>query len=68
MDGLIKCPVVGVVKDFNNRSLRNELAPLLMATNSTMYRQASIKLSTANIATTMQSVKNSGSKPFQQCV
>jgi hypothetical protein len=31
MDGLIKCPVVGVVKDFNDRSLRNDLAPLLMA-------------------------------------
>ena len=64
MDGLIKCPVVGVVKDFNNRSLRNELAPLLMATNSTMYRQASIKLSTANIATTMQSVKKLWEQTF----
>src|SRR5206468_2419196 len=47
---LIKCPVVGVLKDFNDRSLRNNLAPLLITTNSTMYRQASIKLATANIS------------------
>ncbi|HVM88079.1 MAG TPA: ABC transporter permease [Puia sp.] len=64
MNGLIKCPVVGVVKDFNDRSLRNSLSPLLMATNSTMYRQASIKLSTANIAGTMQSIKKIWEKVF----
>ncbi|MBD0332013.1 MAG: ABC transporter permease, partial [Chitinophagaceae bacterium] len=53
MGGLIKCPVVGVLKDFNDRSLRQSLSPLLIATNSTMYRQASIKLSTTNMASTM---------------
>lgn len=57
MDGLIKCPVVGVLKDFNDRSLRHNLAPLLMATNATMYRQASIKLPAANLASVMQSIK-----------
>ncbi|MDN3655934.1 ABC transporter permease [Ferruginibacter paludis] len=57
MGGLIKCPVVGVLKDFNNRSLRQDLSPLLIATNSTMYRQASIKLSTTNIASCMQAIK-----------
>jgi putative ABC transport system permease protein len=64
MNGLIKCPVVGVVKDFNDRSLRQTLSPLLIATNSTMYRQASIKLSTANMATTMQSVKKIWDQTF----
>jgi putative ABC transport system permease protein len=57
MDGLIKCPVVGVLKDFNDRSLRQNLAPLLIATNSTMYRQASIKLSTTNMAGSMEAIK-----------
>ena len=57
LNGLIKCPVVGVVKDFNNRSLRQGLSPLLIATNSTMYRQASVKLSTNNIASSMQAIK-----------
>ncbi|HMK17722.1 MAG TPA: ABC transporter permease [Chitinophagaceae bacterium] len=64
MNGLIKCPVVGVLKDFNDRSLRQDLAPLLIATNSTMYRQASIKLSTANIASSMQSIKKIWEKAF----
>ena len=64
MNGLIKCPVVGVVKDFNDRSLRQNLAPLLIATNSTMYRQASIKLSTTNIASTMQSIKRIWEQAF----
>ncbi len=58
MGGLIKCPVVGVVKDFNDRSLRNSVSPLLIATNSTMYRQASIKLAASNLAAAMQSIKN----------
>lgn len=57
LGGLIKCPVVGVLKDFNNRSLRQDLSPLLITTNSTMYRQASIKLSTTNIAASMQAIK-----------
>ena len=54
---VIKCPVVGVVKDFNDRSFHHHLAPLLMATNSTMYRQAGIKLTTSNISSTMQAIK-----------
>ena len=64
MGGMIKCPVVGVLKDFNDRTLRNSLAPLLMATNSTMYRQASIKLSTSNMASTMQSIKKIWEQTF----
>ncbi len=53
----IKCPVVGVLKDFNDRSFRNDLAPLLITTNVTMYSQAGIKLETKNISSTLQSVK-----------
>jgi ABC-type antimicrobial peptide transport system permease subunit len=64
MDGLIKCPVVGVLKDFNDRSLRNNLSPLLIATNATMYRQASIKLSTTNIVSSMQSIKKIWEQTF----
>jgi ABC-type antimicrobial peptide transport system permease subunit len=56
-DDRIKCPVVGVVKDFNDRSLRHDLAPLLITTNITMYRQAAIKLTTTNMPATMQRVK-----------
>ena len=64
----IKCPVVGVLKDFNDRSLRHDVAPLLIATNATMYRQASIKLSTANMASTMQAVKKIWEQTFPDYV
>ena len=65
---LIKCPVVGVLKDFNNRSFRQNLAPLLISTNSTMYRQAAIKLATTNISSTLQSVKRIWEKTFPDYV
>lgn len=68
MGGLIKCPVVGVLKDFNDRSLREKVAPLLIATNSTMYRQASIKIPTANMASTMQSIKKIWKQTFPNYV
>jgi len=68
MDGLIKCPVVGVLKDFNDRSLRQHLAPLLIATNATMYRQASIKLSTTNISSTMKAIKKIWEQTFPNYV
>jgi putative ABC transport system permease protein len=68
MGGLIKCPVVGVLKDFNDRSLRQDLAPLLIATNSTMYRQASIKLSTTSLASSMQFIKKIWEQTFPNYV
>jgi putative ABC transport system permease protein len=68
LGGAIKCPVVGVVKDFNNRSLRNNVAPLLIATNVTMYRQVAIKLATTNISSTMQSIKKIWEQTFPDYV
>ncbi len=67
-DDRIKCPVVGVLKDFNDRSFRHDLAPLLITTNITMYRQAAIKLATTNISSTMQSVKKIWEQTFPDYV
>ncbi len=53
----IKCPVVGVLKDFNDRSFRNEVAPLLITTDAAMYNQLAIKLGTASMSSTLQSIK-----------
>ena len=66
--GVIKCPVVGVLKDFNDRSFRNKVAPLLISTNNTMYTQAAIKLSTTHTAATLQSVKNVWEQTFPDFV
>jgi ABC-type antimicrobial peptide transport system permease subunit len=51
-----------VLKDFNDRSFRNDLAPLLITTDIVMYNQATIKLATTNMSSTMSSVK----KIFEQ--
>jgi ABC-type antimicrobial peptide transport system permease subunit len=67
-DDKLKGPVVGVLKDFNNRSLRHSLAPLIITTNITMYRQAGIKLGTTNIASTMQSIENQWKQTFPDYV
>ncbi len=64
----IKCPVVGVLKDFNDRSFRNDLAPLLITTNITMYSQAGIKLATTNMSSTLQSVKTIWEQTFPDFV
>lgn len=56
-DDRIKCPVVGVLKDFHDRSFRHGFAPLLLTTNGTMYSQAAIKLTATDISSTLQSVK-----------
>lgn len=53
----IKGTVVGVIKDFHDRSFRNELAPLMITTNNTMYNQVGIKLATTHLSSTLQSVK-----------
>ena len=64
----IKCAVVGVLKDFNDRSFRHDLAPLLVTTNVTMYNQVGVKLATTNIAATLQSVKQIFEKTFPDFV
>jgi ABC-type antimicrobial peptide transport system permease subunit len=64
----MKGPVVGVLKDFNDRSFRRDLAPLLITTNNKMYSQAAIKLATADIPPTMQSIKNIWEQTFPDFV
>jgi putative ABC transport system permease protein len=65
---VIKCPVVGVLKDFNDRSFRHDLAPLLITTNNTMYNQAGVKLAGTNISATLQSVKTIFEQTFPDFV
>jgi putative ABC transport system permease protein len=64
----MKGPVVGVLKDFNDRSLRNDLAPLIITTDVAMYNQAGIKLATTNISSTMRSIKEIFEKTFPDFV
>jgi len=61
-------PVIGVLKDFNDRSFRHDLAPLIITTNNTMYNQVGNKLTTKNISATMQSVKKIWEQTFPDFV
>jgi putative ABC transport system permease protein len=64
----IKGTVVGVLKDFNDRSFRNDLAPLLITTDIAMYNQVGIKLTTANMSSTLGSIKTVFDQTFPDFV
>lgn len=64
----IKGTVVGVLKDFHDRSFRNDLAPLLITPDVAMYNQVGIKLTTANMSATLQSVKKVFDQTFPDFV
>jgi putative ABC transport system permease protein len=55
--GKFKGNIVGVMKDFNTRSFRDGLAPMLISTLRPNYNQASIKLATKDVIPVMQSVE-----------
>jgi putative ABC transport system permease protein len=55
--GAIKGPIVGVLKEFNSRSFRRDLAPVLITSMKRAYSSAAIKLSTLDMALTMKSIE-----------
>src|SRR5450432_1040324 len=67
-DGKIKGTIVGVLKDFNDRSFRRDLAPVLITTLKQGYSEAGIKLGPANIISTMQSIEKIWNQAFPDFV
>src|SRR6185295_11633890 len=53
-DGRLKGIIVGVLKDFHNRSFRAPFAPLLMTTAKDWYNVAAVKLNTREAAATVR--------------
>jgi putative ABC transport system permease protein len=49
--------IVGVLKDFNTRSLRDGLAPMVITTMRINYNEASIKLVAKDVAPVMKSIE-----------
>lgn len=43
-DGKIAAPIVGVVKDFNGYSLKEEMKPMVLSSNKMFYRLVNIKI------------------------
>ena len=61
-------PIVGVLKDFNTRSFRDDLAPLILTTSKRDYTQASIKIDANGLTASMQAIENIWAKTFPEFV
>ncbi len=55
--GGIKAPIVGVLKDFNNKSLRNAIDPILISTKKNRYSEIAIKMDTKSITSSMSAIE-----------
>ncbi len=61
-------PVVGVVKDFKQASLRDAVNPIVLFPNKRFYQSAGIKLSSTNLAKTKDEIKAIWDKNFPEYV
>ncbi len=55
--GNVKGPIVGVLKDFYTRSFRAGLAPLIITSYKGYYNEASIKLDSKELTSSMHSIE-----------
>jgi len=66
--GRLKANIVGVLKDFNDRSFRAPLAPLIVASIKNGYSQAGIKLNTKEASSVLKKIENIWSRSFPDFV
>jgi putative ABC transport system permease protein len=66
--GQLKGPVVGVLKDFHDRSFRREFAPLLMTSLKNGYSLAGIKLLTQDAGSTLKMIEKIWNETFPEFV
>ncbi|HEY2727435.1 MAG TPA: FtsX-like permease family protein, partial [Parafilimonas sp.] len=52
-DGIIRYPVVGVMHDFNSKSLKEPVSPFILATNSHAYNFIALRLNSASMQSTL---------------
>ncbi|KQC01681.1 ABC transporter permease [Pedobacter sp. Hv1] len=52
-----KALIVGVVKDFNNVSLKETISPIVISSANSEYETLAIKLESTNVVQTMQSIE-----------
>ena len=61
-------PIVGVVKDFNNYSLHEAIAPIAIFSRKTRYSSVAIKLETKEMAGTMKNIESTFNATFPDYV
>lgn len=59
-------PIVGVVKDFNNQSLRQEINPLAIFSNREFERTANIRVNTADLPGTIAGIEKIWNETFPE--
>ena len=64
----LKGSIVGVLKDFNTRSFRDGMAPLIITSFKPQYNEASIKLASKDIVQVMHSVEKIWNKTYPDFV
>jgi putative ABC transport system permease protein len=52
-----KVPIVGVIKDYNNKSLREAIMPMAITTNYNAYEWIAVRMDRKNMNSTMGSVR-----------
>jgi len=63
-----KGSIVGVVKDFNNLSLHDEISPIAIFSNKTSYYTMAVKLEKKELLTTMKSIEETFNRTFPDYV
>ncbi len=66
--GHVEGPIVGVLKDFNTRSFRDDLAPLLITSSKREYSEASIKLDSREMTSAMHRIEKIWDETFPEFV
>ncbi len=67
-DGELKANIVGVLKDFHDRSFRAPVAPLIVACGKNRYSQAGIKLTTKSASNALKTIETIWSSSFPDFV
>jgi len=56
-DGNVKLPIVGVMHDFNSKSLKAPISPLVLATNSHAYNYIALRINPARMQSTLADMR-----------
>ena len=68
LGGNVWLPIVGVVKDFKNNSLRDNVKPTMISCNNVTYTATAIKIRSSNIPATQQKIQSTWDKYFPEYV
>ena len=60
----VPLPIVGVVKDFHQKSLRDKISPCFIASRADWYEQAGVRISGTNPAQTLQHIRQTWQQLF----